>query len=191
MGKKITIDSSTLMNKVFEVIEAKKIFNLNMNKIDIIINPNSYLHAIVIFNNGIIKLLAHETRMDIPIFNSIYDNNKSNYFYNTKELNFDKINNLKLSKPDKKRFEFLNILKLIPNNDSLFETVLITVNDELVSMFLKEKIDFKNISIYLMKIINFKSLKKYYKIKPNSVHQILKVRNYARNIVIRYVDEKN
>ena len=71
-GKKISIDSSTMMNKVFEVIEAKKIFNIGYHKIDILINPNSYIHASVIFNDGTIRLLAHETKMEIPIINSIY-----------------------------------------------------------------------------------------------------------------------
>ena len=57
MGKKITIDSATLMNKVFEVIEAKNIFNLPYNKISILTHPNSYIHAIIKFNNGLIKIL--------------------------------------------------------------------------------------------------------------------------------------
>ena len=77
MGKKITIDSATMMNKVFEIIEAKKIFNLNYKQLEILIHPKSYLHAIVKFNNGLSKLLVHDTNMIIPIFNSIYlDNDK-------------------------------------------------------------------------------------------------------------------
>ena len=71
MGKKISTDSATLMNKVFEVIEAKKIFNLELKKFSIIIHPKSYIHAIVKFKNGLIKLVAHDTDMKIPILNSI------------------------------------------------------------------------------------------------------------------------
>ena len=71
MGKKITIDSATLMNKVFEIIEAKKIFNLNYSQLEILIHPQSYLHAIVKFNNGLVKFLIHDTNMTIPIFNSV------------------------------------------------------------------------------------------------------------------------
>ena len=63
MGKKITIDSATMMNKVFEIIEAKKIFNLNYKQLEILIHPKSYLHAIVKFNNGLSKLLVHDTNM--------------------------------------------------------------------------------------------------------------------------------
>ena len=55
-GKKITIDSSNLMNKVFEVIEAQKIFNIPSHKIDILIHPNSLVHAILVLKNGIKKI---------------------------------------------------------------------------------------------------------------------------------------
>ena len=55
MGKKISIDSSTLMNKVFELIEAKNIFNLDYKKFDILIHPKSYIHAIIKFKNGLTK----------------------------------------------------------------------------------------------------------------------------------------
>ena len=71
-GKKISIDSATMMNKVFEIIEAKNIFNLIIKKIEILIHPKSYVHAIIKFKNGLIKIIAHDTTMKIPIFNSIY-----------------------------------------------------------------------------------------------------------------------
>ena len=70
-GKKISIDSATLINKIYEVIEAKNIFNIPYNKIEILIHPKSYIHAIVKFTNGLIKLIAHDTTMKIPIFNSV------------------------------------------------------------------------------------------------------------------------
>ena len=84
MGKKITIDSATMMNKVFEIIEAKKIFNLSYKQLEILIHPKSYLHAMVKFNNGLSKLLVHDTNMTIPIFNSIY-------LETTKKLNQKKL----------------------------------------------------------------------------------------------------
>ena len=77
MGKKITIDSATMMNKVFEVIEAKNIFNVNYDKISIITHPKSYIHSITKFKNGLIKLVAHDTNMKIPIYNTIYSNTDS------------------------------------------------------------------------------------------------------------------
>ena len=76
MGKKISIDSATLINKVFEVIEAKKIFNIDYSKLDILIQPTSYVHSLVQFYGGTTHYLVHEPSMKIPIFNSIIDDNK-------------------------------------------------------------------------------------------------------------------
>ena len=61
MGKKISIDSATLMNKVFEIIEAQRIFNIDIKKFEILIHPKSYIHSIIKFINGQIKILAHDT----------------------------------------------------------------------------------------------------------------------------------
>jgi 1-deoxy-D-xylulose-5-phosphate reductoisomerase len=63
MGKKISVDSATMMNKVFEIIEAKKIFNLNYDKLDILVHPSSYIHAIVKFKDGMIKIIAHDSNI--------------------------------------------------------------------------------------------------------------------------------
>ena len=69
-----------MINKVFEVIEAKNIFEIPYKKIQILIHPKSYIHAILKFNNGLIKLIAHETTMQIPIFNTLsYQGDKVYY----------------------------------------------------------------------------------------------------------------
>ena len=138
MGKKISTDSANLMNKVFEVIEAKKIFDIDLKKFNIWIHPKSYVHAIIKFKNGLIKLIAHETDMRIPIFNSIYNSNIKTF--NSKKININFLNNLNFSKADPKQYPLINILKKIPKNETLFETILVSVNDELVKLFLKEKI---------------------------------------------------
>ena len=70
MGKKITVDS-TLMNKMLEIIEAQKLFNLPENKVDIIIHPESLVHAVVEFKNGLTKFIYHDTSMIIPLANAI------------------------------------------------------------------------------------------------------------------------
>ena len=67
MGKKISVDSATMMNKVFEIIEAKKIFNISYKKLSILIHPKSYVHAIIKLKNGITKIIVHDTNMRIPI----------------------------------------------------------------------------------------------------------------------------
>ena len=178
MGKKISTDSATLMNKVFEVIEAKKIFNIHLNKFKILIHPKSYIHAIVKFNNGLIKLIAHDTDMKIPIFNSIYNNNTNQL--KPKKINIKLLNDLNLSKVDSKKYPLIDILKLVPEKDTLFETLLVSINDELVSLFLKDKISFDDISIKLKKIINHKKFLKYKQKKVNNLTQIEKLNEFVR-----------
>ena len=123
MGKKISIDSATLMNKVFEVIEAKKIFNFKYSQLEILIHPASYLHAIVKLNNGLIKLLVHDTTMMIPIFNTINQDNKN--FIKTKNLNIRMLNNLDLKNVDKKRFPVVKIIDKLIDRDSLLKQLLL------------------------------------------------------------------
>ena len=65
-----------MMNKVFEVIEAKNIFKTSYKKIDILIHPKSYVHALVQFKNGISKIVLHDTDMMIPIYNTIFNDKK-------------------------------------------------------------------------------------------------------------------
>ena len=110
MGKKISIDSATMMNKVFEIIEAKKIFNINYKNLYILIHPKSYVHAIIKFKNGLIKLIAHDTDMKIPIYNSLFlSDKKSKKNFISKNINIKKLNNLNFEKINYKRFPSIKI----------------------------------------------------------------------------------
>ena len=177
MGKKISIDSATMMNKIFEVIEARKIFNFDYNKIDILVHSKSYVHAIVKFTNGLTKILIHDTNMTIPIFNSIYPNFQKKI--QSSKLDISKMNNLNFKKVNSKKFPVIKILKTLPNNSSLYETVIVAANDKLVEMFLNNEIKFIDISRILLKIINIKEFKKYKKINPKNIAQIEQLNNYV------------
>ncbi len=178
MGKKISIDSATMMNKVFELIEAQRIFNLDRVKFKILIHPQSLVHAIVKFDNGLTKLLIHDTDMKIPIFNSVYDNR--NKKINNKKIDYSSLNNLSFKSIDLKKFPSIKILKKIPKKISLFETVLVSVNDELVDLFLKKKLKFWEIYANLNKLLNMKEFIKYKRIKPKNTRQIYKLSEYVR-----------
>tara|TARA_B100002052_G_scaffold51600_2_gene44761 strand:- start:211 stop:1380 length:1170 start_codon:yes stop_codon:yes gene_type:complete len=178
MGKKISIDSATMMNKVFELIEAQRIFNLDRVKFKILIHPQSLVHAIVKFDNGLTKLLIHDTDMKIPIFNSVYDNR--NKKINNKKIDYSSLNNLSFKSIDLKKFPSIKILKKIPKKISLFETILVSVNDELVDLFLKKKIKFWEIYTNLNKLLNMKEFIKYKRIKPKNTRQIYKLSEYVR-----------
>ena len=185
MGKKISIDSATLMNKIFEVIEAKNIFKIPYNKIEILIHPKSYVHAMIKSSDGLIKIIAHETTMKIPIFNTLGFNYK--HKLNSKELNIKKLNKLNLEKVDPKRYPVINLLKLIPNNHSLFETVLVSANDVLVDLFLKKQIKFNQISTKFFKLINNIEFLKYKKKQPKNVKEIVYLNNYVRLKILEKV----
>ena len=177
MGKKITIDSATLMNKVFEVIEAKNIFKIDYKKISILTHPKSYVHAIIKFNNGLSKFLVHEPDMKIPIYNLLYTSNNKSYKINS--LNLTKLNNLDLRKVDLVKFPLVKLLNKLPNQSSLFETALITINDYLVYKFLNNKINFKKLIELINKISNLKEFQKFKKIKPKNVEDIYRLRDYV------------
>ena len=185
MGKKITIDSATMMNKVFETIEAKKIFNLNYNKINILVHPFSYVHAVIKFTNGLTKILIHDTNMTIPIFNSLYPDFKKKIISN--ELNLNLLNNLNFKKIDIKRFPVVKILEYLPSKDSLFETIIVTANDKLVNLFLNKKIKFLDISRILLKIVKDKKFNKYKAIKPKNINQIEQLSDYVSLKIISLV----
>ena len=178
MGKKISIDSATMMNKVLEIIEARNIFEIELNKLKIITHPDSYLHALIKFNNGIIKFMAHDTTMEIPIFNSIYGNTSKSI--KSKKINFEKLNNLNLKKIDQNKFPMIKLLNIINNKNTLFETIIVSANDQLVNFYLQKKIKFSQITDFLFNFLNKSEFKIYKKLKPNNIKQIVNLNNYVR-----------
>ena len=177
MGKKISVDSATMMNKIFETIEAKNIFDIPYKKLSILIHPNSYVHALIKFNDGMSKIIAHDTTMTIPIFNSLFS--KSEKTFKSLELDLKKLNNLNLEKINKKKFKLVKILNEIPNDPSLFETIIVSANDKLVNLYLNKKIKFIDIEKILLKILKLKEFKKFKKIKPTNLENIYKLNKYV------------
>jgi 1-deoxy-D-xylulose-5-phosphate reductoisomerase len=119
MGKKISIDSATMMNKVFEIIEAKNIFNIDYKYLSILIHPRSYVHALIKFKSGLINIIAHDTNMKIPIFNSLYLDDLSCQNIKTKKIEIRKLNKLDLNLVNIKRFPCVKIINLLPKKTSL------------------------------------------------------------------------
>ena len=178
MGKKISIDSATMINKVYEVIEARNIFNIDYKKIKILIHPKSYVHAILKFDNGLTKIIAHDTTMRIPIFNTLYSNNNKQLKSNT--ININSLNNLDFKIVELKRFPMVKLLNFLPLKQSLFETVIVSANDTLVELFLNNEIKFIDIQKKLFKIINKKKFLKFKNKYPKKIQDIVKLNNYVR-----------
>ena len=170
MGKKISVDSATMINKVFEIIEAKKIFDLSYKKLSILTHPKSYVHAIIKLKNGLTKIIVHDTNMKIPVFNSLYS---SNSIIKSKKLNIKILNNLDLKEVNLQRFPVINTLNKLPESSSLFETILVSINDELVHLFLDNRIKFTDIFKKMHNMLDLKELKKYKMIKPKKISDII------------------
>jgi len=178
MGKKISVDSATLMNKVFEIIEAKKIFNISYKKINILIHPKSYVHALLKFNDGMIKIIAHDTNMTIPIHNTLYNDMKKTLI--TKKIDLKKLSNLNFEAINYKKFPLAKIISKLYDKDSLYETVIVATNDELVNQYLNKKIKFIDLIYKINKFINLKEFIKYKSVKPKKIETIEKLNRYVR-----------
>ena len=181
MGKKISVDSANLMNKILEIIEASLIFNLPLNKFKIIIHPQSLIHAIIEFRNGLSSMLYHNNDMKIPIANSLYDN----FYINKETINkfcFEK--KLSFFAPDIKKFSSIKILGL---NKILNETgfILINVlNEILVERFLNNKIHFTDIVYKLRVILNSNLVRNYLKNnRIRHINDVFKAYNFARSLI--------
>jgi 1-deoxy-D-xylulose-5-phosphate reductoisomerase len=178
MGRKISIDSATMINKVFEVMEARKIFDIGYKKIQILIHPKSYIHAILKFNNGLINIIVHDTTMKVPIFNTLFF--KQNRKLKTNRIDINALNNLNLNYVSPKRYPIVKLLNFIPDNHSLFETIIVAVNDKLVELYLNNKIKFTDIQKNLFKLIKNKEFEKYKKKLPANIEDITKLNDYVR-----------
>ena len=185
MGKKISVDSATMINKVYEVIEAKNIFQIPYKKIKILIHPKSYIHCLIKFNNGLTKIIVHDTTMKIPIFNTLY--NKFNRYLKSNPIDIFKLNKLNLNNVDLKRYPMVSILKILPKKNSLFETVIVSANDTLVNLFLNKKIKFVDLYNDLIKFITHKEFIKYKNKSPKNVEDIVELNNYVRSKILKKV----
>ncbi len=171
MGKKISIDSATMMNKVFELIEAAKIFKLSIDKFKIIIHPKSYIHAIVDFKKGISKMLIHETNMEIPIFNSLHQGS-SEIEYEQKNFDLKNLNGLNFIDANDKKFPYLKLLNYIKIKNTYFEIILVSINDALVEKYLNDQIGFIFMQKKLLRLIKDPYFTKYYNRSPNNINDI-------------------
>jgi 1-deoxy-D-xylulose-5-phosphate reductoisomerase len=190
MGKKITIDSSTLMNKIFELIEAQKLFDLDEKKIDILIHPESLVHAIVVLKNGLIKFIYHDTSMIIPLVNAIFDgdlNIDDFYKFKIKTNKKNYLDNLTFKKVDKKIFPSINLKKRLNEYPST-SIIINACNEILVDQFLQKNIPFLSISKIINNILNDKNYKKYAIRNPLNIKQILEINDWAKNTTLnKYV----
>ena len=189
MGKKISIDSSTLMNKILEIIEAQKLFNISSKKLEIIIHPNSLVHAIVIFKNGITKMLYHQTTMITPIANAMFDGELDiNDFYKSTGNNKD-IENLFFQKVNSKIFPAIK-LKDRANEYPSTSIIINATNEVLVDQFLSKKITYSDIIKGIEYILRDRNYKKYAIKRPQTIKQILDINFWAKEKILKKLNNE-
>lgn len=152
MGAKITIDSATLMNKGFEVIEAKWLFGLNPDQIDVVVHPQSIIHSMVEFNDGCIKAQMGLPDMNLPIHYAFFfpERIKSDF----KRMSFSEINSLTFEQPDKDTFRNLSLAYEAMNKGGNMACILNAANEIMVEAFLSDKIKFLQIAELNEKCMN-------------------------------------
>jgi len=190
MGKKISVDSATLMNKVLEITEALKLFPFSLKKYEIVIHPESLIHAIIKLKNGTSLFLQHPPDMKIPIGNALLKNfNYRNFFSNKRKVE-DKIQNLNFNSVDPTKFP---VVKLIPvmNSRKSSPIIINAANEIFVDEFLKNNIRFNDISFYLEHILKNKSYIKTSNLPSDSIKNINKINNWAKNVALQIIRKKN
>lgn len=173
MGKKITVDSSTLMNKGFEVIEAHWLFDVPIDSIEVVIHPQSIIHSLVEFIDNTLLAQLGEPEMLTPIQYALTYPNKLPGLL--KPFNFAKYTQLEFKKPDFKRFHCLKIAYDSLKLGGSYSCFLNAINETLVKRFLEKRISWYDISQKMQRLMD-----KHCSIQPQSIHDILKIDQQAR-----------
>ncbi|MBC6003719.1 MAG: 1-deoxy-D-xylulose-5-phosphate reductoisomerase [Paeniclostridium sp.] len=176
MGRKISIDSSTLMNKGLEVIEAKWLFDVNSDKIDVVVHPQSIIHSMVQFVDSSIIAQMGCPDMKLPIQYALtYPERILNDF---ERLDFSKLSSLTFEKPDLNTFPCLKLAYDSLNMGGTYSAVLNAANEVLVNEFLEDKIKFYDIPYYIEK-----TLDAHKSIEKPTLEEILYTDNWSREFV--------
>ena len=182
MGKKITIDSATMVNKAFEIIEAHYLFGFEAEKIETILNYNSYVHSIVRYNDGTYRLDAGKPDMRVPIKYALYQGVTDYQTIVTDDLN--KIKKTKFGKLLVTRYPIIKVAYQVINEKGTLGAVFNASNEEAVKAFLEKKISFLGIE----KIINY-CLKKVENIPNPSYLDLKRVDNETRMLVAKLIQK--
>ena len=181
MGAKITIDSATLMNKGLEMIEAKWLFNLAPEQIEVVIHPQSIIHSMVQFEDGSIKAQMGLPDMKLPIQYALtFPRRVAN---NSPRANFKKIPVLAFEEPDFKTFRNLNLAKMALEKGGNFPCILNAANEIAVWAFLNNRIGFLDITAVIEK-----SLQKINYIEKPNLSDYFESDGEARNFAASLVN---
>ncbi|MGC8869195.1 MAG: 1-deoxy-D-xylulose-5-phosphate reductoisomerase [Sulfurihydrogenibium sp.] len=152
MGKKITVDSATLMNKGLEVIEAHYLFDLPYEKIDVVVHPESIVHGMVEYTDGSVIANLSYPDMKIPISYALFYPERK--FVNSNFLDFTKIKSLNFIQPDYEKFPLLKFAVECGKKGGMYPTLITVADEVVVNLYLQEKIKFLDIQKIVMEVVN-------------------------------------
>lgn len=182
MGKKVTIDSSTMMNKGFEVIEAKWLFDVTPDKIQVVVHKQSLVHSMVQFEDGTIMANIGPKDMQIPIAYAL--NYPTRLENNIEKLDLFEIQGLYFHKPDLEKFKCLKLAFDAIKLGHSYQVVLNAANEVLVDAFLNEKIKYTDIPKYIEEMMNEHELQSL-----NTVDEILDLDKEIRNKTLEKISK--
>ena len=177
MGAKITIDSATMMNKGFEIIEAHYLFNIPYEKIDVILHSESMVHSFVEYNDGAILAQIGCPDMKMMIKYALL-NPRHEADNVTSYLDLDNIEAFHFKKMDYNRYPLVKLAKNIGQYEGNFGAILIGANDAAVNLFLNKRIEFVDIEKYI-----FETLKNAHFIKNPTADEIIDSHRWAKEYV--------
>jgi len=189
MGKKISVDSATLMNKVFEVTEALKLFPFRLEKYEVIIHPDSVIHAIINLKNGTSLYLHHLPDMKIPIANALLKNFDYSNFFHSKKKNSKNVQNLNFSSVNKKRFPSISLIPEM-NRGTSSAVIINAANEIFVDEFLNNNIKFIDIVNLLKLVLRDKNYIKTSNLSTNSIKNIYSIDSWARSTALKIIKKK-
>lgn len=178
MGKKISVDSATLMNKGLEVIEAHWLFNMPFENIDVIVHPQSIIHSMVEYTDGSIIAQLGNTDMKLPIQYAL--NYPKREIALAPRLDFAEIGKLTFEQPDYNTFSCLKLAYSAGKASKLYPTILNAANEEAVSLFLHESISFLKIAEIIEECLN-----KFDGNKEVTINNILEMESSVREFIKR------
>ena len=176
MGPKITIDSATLMNKGFEVIEAHHLFGLDFSKIEVVVHPQSVIHSLVEFVDGSVKAQLGAPDMRVPIQYALFGMERSPNLW--ERLDLVKVGTMNFLKPDKEKFPCLEFAYAAGRRGGTMPAVLNAANEEAVKLFLKGKIGYLDIAVKIRE-----KMDKHQIVADPTLENILEADRWAREAV--------
>lgn len=181
MGKKVTIDSATLMNKGLEVIEARWLFQMPINRITVLVHPQSIIHSMVEFRDGSVKAQLSCPDMRLPIQYALcYPDRPNNPGF--PRLDWDKIHELTFEPPDMAKFPCLRLAIESGKEGGTYPAVLCAADEEAVDLFLAERIKFTDIPRLVAR-----TLEQHQKVSHPSIEEITAADKWGREKVLKLV----